>query len=245
MKSKIVILLLVLSAGWFQLLPARAQVAGTSLNLGEFDKALSLFDKAVSLKINGQTIKAKREGLKALRLFDKLLKKDTLITATKECAFCRINHPLWANQILTRGFGLSCFFKTDDTNGNDVGKSRLNFRFVTSIDRNKSGFRKASWTTPNITETFEASELFTGTIKIVDVSHNTYSIDNNWSDYVVTVYCKILNLTPINQPPFVEKTSGIDNEDTPGIVLQKLESGQDVPRETIIKVLRSLINESK
>ncbi len=244
MKNKIVILLLVLSAGWFQLLPAHAQVAGTSLNLGEFNNALSLFDKAVSLKVNGQTIKARRKGLEALRLFDQLFKKNMLITTTKECAFRRIKNQLDNDRYFTREFGLACLFNYSSM-WSDVENPRLRFKFISSIDRYKSKFDKNSWTASNITEAFEASEFFTGTIKVVSVSNNTHFLNSSYGDNLIIVNCKILNLNPIDQPPSVEKVNNINSDDTPGNVLQKLESGQDVPKETIIKVLRSLIDEGK
>jgi hypothetical protein len=250
MKNKIIILLLVLSAGWFQLLPANAQDVGTSLNLVELNKSISLLDEAISLKEKGQIVKAKRKGLEALKNFDQLFKKNVTITTTKECAFRRIKDYNDEN-FLTREFGLSCAFESSGRCGN-IENPRLKFIFVSSVDGYKSEFDKTSWTTSNITEFFESSEYFIGTVKIVEITipfrsqKRTYSISNHYGDDIIFVNCKILNLTLINQPPITEKANNINSsEDAPENVLQKLESGQDVPKEKIIKALRSLINESK
>jgi len=202
----------------------------------KINKIYYLAEDANKFENDGLSIKAKKADEEIKNILNSIFINKKEINSTKECIFIRDTFNRETFGSANRYFKFSCY--------NPPTKARFQFQIFSESDTND----KSIITSNKIIEKFEEASQFVGKIIILNYSSygriKSYSFDRKLGfGPELTIYCKIVSLSSIDSTDDSKKNNS-NQVMTPSQLLRKLETGEKVKKQDIIKTLKNIINEN-
>ncbi|MBP7582411.1 MAG: hypothetical protein KBA61_00140 [Spirochaetes bacterium] len=207
------------------------------IDFDKLNKVFYLAKDANEYQEKGLSIKAKKADQEIRHILDSIFVNGKQISSTDSCLFVRDTFKRETLGGENRYFRLNCY-ESPITHTENYKKNRIFFKIFSQAEINT----QHNATSSAIIEKFEESKLFSGKIIITKVAYfgpeATYSFNRQLGfGPELEVFCKIVSFTPSEKQLIQDNNNVL----SPGELLRKLESGDNVPKSEIIKTLKCLI----